>query len=111
MLPWQDEFQHNVSSLVVDVTVLRNAAAENGFDLFYFQNIVIERLREKVIRNVETSRNGRIFGSKREYVAYTGDVLMLGQSVKAITEVVTELQEAAVSNGLVINEDKTKCTK
>jgi hypothetical protein len=36
---------------------------------------------------------------------------MLGHSVKAITEVVTELQEAAVSNGLVINEDKTKYTK
>jgi hypothetical protein len=40
-------------------------------------------------------------------MAYADDVLILGRSVRAIEEVVTQIIEAAVTAGLVIKESKT----
>ena len=39
------------------------------------------------------------------------DMLVLGRLVRAIEVVVTQIKEAAVSTGLVINESKTKYMK
>ena len=63
-------------------------------------NIVLE----KVIWNIETNRNGTIFNRVRQYIAYADDVLILAWSVRAIEETVTQIKEAAVNTGLVINE-------
>jgi hypothetical protein len=49
-----------------------------------------------------------IFNRMRQCTACADDVLILGWSVIAIEEVVTDIKQAAVSNGLVINENKTK---
>jgi hypothetical protein len=38
-------------------------------------------------------------------------ILILGWSVRAIEEVITQIKEAAISTGLVIYETKTKYTK
>jgi len=61
-------------------------------------------LLEKVIGNIETNPYGT---RMRQYIAYAGDVLILGRSVRAIEEVVIRITEAAVSSGLVINKYKT----
>jgi hypothetical protein len=58
-------------------------------------------LLEKVIRNIETNPNGT---RMRQYIAYAGDVLILGRLVRVIVEVVIQIKEAAVSIGLVINK-------
>jgi hypothetical protein len=65
----------------------------------------------KVIRNIETNPNGKIFNRTRQYTAYADDVLLLGRSVSETEEVVTQYKEAAVSTGLVINKSKTKYMK
>ena len=64
-----------------------------------------------MIRNVETNLNGTVFNRMRQYRAYTDDVLILGRLVRAIEVVVTQMKEAAISTGLVINESKTKYLK
>jgi hypothetical protein len=65
-------------------------------------------LLEKVIGNLETNPYGT---SMRQYIAYAGDVLILGRSVRAIEEVVIRITEAAVISGLVINTCKTMYMK
>ena len=62
----------------------------------------------KVIKNVEMNRNVTIFNRTRQYTAYTDNVLILELSVKAIQEVVTQIEKSALSTGLVIKESKTK---
>ena len=47
----------------------------------------------------------------RMYIAYANDVLILGWSVRATEEVVTQIKEATVSTGLVINVRKTTYMK
>ena len=59
-------------------------------------------LLEKVIGNIETNPCGT---RMKQYIAYAGDVLILGQSVRAIEEIVIQIKEAALSIGLVIHEN------
>jgi hypothetical protein len=66
---------------------------------------------EKVVRCMETSPKGTYFNRTGQYIAGTDDVLVLGQSVRAKEELVTQIKEAKVSTGLVINENKTKYMK
>ena len=66
---------------------------------------------EKVIQNIQTNLNGTIFNMVRQYIAYEDDVLILGWSVRVIEETVTQIKEAAVNTGLVINESKTNTRK
>jgi hypothetical protein len=61
---------------------------------------------EKVIKNIETNPTGTIFNRTKQYIAYAVDVLMLGRWVRTTDETVTQTKEAAVSNGLVINDTK-----
>ena len=65
-------------------------------------------LQEKVIGNIETNPNGT---RTRQYIAYADDVLILGQSVRVIEEVVIQIKQIAVSIGLVINKCKTMYMK
>jgi hypothetical protein len=46
-----------------------------------------------------------------KYIAYADDVWILRRKATAIQEVVTQITEAAVSSGLVINERTTKYMK
>ena len=64
-------------------------------------------------KELQTNQNGTIFNKTRQYITYAGDVLIiLGRMVRVTEEkVVTHIKEAAVSNGLVINESKTKYMK
>jgi hypothetical protein len=39
---------------------------------------------EKVTRNIETNLNGTIFNRMRQYIVHADDVLIFGQSVRAI---------------------------
>ena len=64
-----------------------------------------------MIRNIETNLNGTVFNRTRQYIAYADDMLILGQLVRTIEVVATQIKEAAVSTGLVINESKTKYVK
>ena len=65
-------------------------------------NIVLE----KVIGYIEINMNGTIFKRARRYIAYAGDLLILGWSVRATEVIVTQIKEDAISNGLEINESK-----
>jgi hypothetical protein len=67
-------------------------------------NVVLE----KIIINMEINPKGTIFNRTRQYLAYADDVVILGRSVTAIEEVVTQLQEATQTAGLIINQEKTK---
>ena len=55
--------------------------------------------------------NGTIFNRTRQYLAYVDDVVILGRSVRAIEEVLTQLKDGAQETGLIINENKTKYMK
>jgi hypothetical protein len=66
-------------------------------------NIVLK----KVKRTIETHLNGTLFNKTRQYTAYVDDVLTAGQMVRVTEEVVIQIKEATVSNGLVINKNKT----
>jgi len=63
---------------------------------------------EKVIRNMKRNPTGTIFNRTKQYilVPYAVDVLISGRWVRAIDEAVTQIKEAAVSTGLVINDTK-----
>jgi len=39
---------------------------------------------EKVTRNIETNLNGSVFNRPRQYIVFADDVLISGQSVRAI---------------------------
>jgi hypothetical protein len=41
---------------------------------------------EKIIRNVKTNPGGTIFNRTRQYLAYADDVVILGRSVRYISE-------------------------
>jgi hypothetical protein len=56
---------------------------------------------KKVVRNIQTNPNGTIINRTRQCMTYADNMFMLGLSVKAIEEVVTQITEAAVSTGLV----------
>jgi hypothetical protein len=60
----------------------------------------------KVIRNIETNPNRTIFNIKRQCKANADNVFILGLSVRATEGVVTRINEAVVSTGLVIKESK-----
>jgi hypothetical protein len=49
-------------------------------------------VRENVIRNIETNRNGRIFNRTRQPMAYADVALIRGRSVRAIKEVETQIK-------------------
>ena len=61
---------------------------------------------EKVTRNIQTNPTGKIFNSTKQYTVYPFDMLKLGRWVRATDEAVTQIEEAAVSAGLVINDTK-----
>jgi len=61
-----------------------------------------------MIRNLETNLIGTVFNRTRQYIAYADDVLILGLLVSTIEVVVTQIKQAAVSTGLVVNESKAK---
>jgi hypothetical protein len=48
--------------------------------------------------------NGTISNRTRLYIAYADDVLILGQSVTAMEEVVTQIKELELSTGLATTE-------
>jgi hypothetical protein len=58
---------------------------------------------EKVIRNIEINSGGTVFNRSRKFMAYADDVAVIGRSVGVLNEVLTQLQRAAVSTGMVIN--------
>jgi hypothetical protein len=64
-----------------------------------------------VVRNIATSLNGTVLNRARQYIACADNMLVLGQTVTLTEEVVRQIREVAVSNGLVINESKTKHLK
>ena len=59
---------------------------------------------EKVIRNIETNPNGKIYNSTRQYVANADNVLLLGRLAMAIDVV----RVSTVGTGWVIKESKKK---
>jgi hypothetical protein len=64
-----------------------------------------------VIRAIQTHLNGTIFNRTRQCTAYVDEVLIVGQLVRVTEEVVIQIKEVTVSNGLVINKIKTKYMK
>jgi hypothetical protein len=73
--------------------------------------VLFNMVLEKIIRNIQINPKGTIFNRTRQYLAYADDVVIFGRLVRAIEEVVTQLQEAAQSAGLIINQEKTKYMK
>jgi tRNA pseudouridine-54 N-methylase len=67
-------------------------------------NIVME----KVIRNIETNPNGTVFNRTRYCMANADILSILGLSVRAIGELVTQIKEAAVYTGLVTKKKQNK---
>jgi len=59
-------------------------------------NIVLE----KMIRNAETNLNETVFNTTRQYtcIAFADDVLILGQLVRAIEVVVTQINPSATED-------------
>jgi hypothetical protein len=51
---------------------------------------------QKIIKNILSNPNGTIF-NRRQYIAYAGNVLILGRSVRATEEVVPKLTKATLS--------------
>jgi pyrimidine operon attenuation protein/uracil phosphoribosyltransferase len=63
------------------------------------------------MRNIQINPCDTIFNRTRQFIAYVDDVAITGRTVRVLTEVLTQLQTAAVSTGLVPGTDKTKCMK
>jgi hypothetical protein len=55
---------------------------------------------------MERNPTGTIFNRTKQYIPYAVDVLISGRWVRTIDEAVTQIKEAAVCTGLVINDTK-----
>jgi hypothetical protein len=63
---------------------------------------------EKVISNIELNSGGSIFTRTRQYMAYADDMVFIGRSLQAVSEVIQQMEELALIIGLDINVGKTK---
>ena len=66
---------------------------------------------EKVVRNIQTNSEGTIFNRTRQHIAHAVDVWVAGRWMRAMFGVLTEIREAAVSTGVVMNGRRTKYMK
>jgi hypothetical protein len=66
---------------------------------------------ENVMINVPINPRGTIINRTRQFIAYADDVSIIGRYKEELNEVLTQLQTATVSTGLVINTGKTKYMK
>jgi len=64
-----------------------------------------------VIRNIHNNPNGTIFNRTIQYRVHADDVLALGRLVTANELVVTQIQEASISTGLVVSKSTIKYMK
>jgi hypothetical protein len=60
--------------------------------------------------NIAINPCGSIFNRIRQFISYA-HVAIIGRSVRALNEVLTQLQTAAVCTGLVINTHRTMYMK
>jgi hypothetical protein len=65
---------------------------------------------ERVICDIELNPGGSIFTGTRQYMAYADDMAVIGRSLQAVSEVIQQMEEPALTVGLDINVEKTKCT-
>ena len=83
----------------------------NGFafgkDRGMRQGGVVSKILDMVIRNIETNPNGRNFNRTWEFSVWSWSV-DTGGLVRAVEGVVAQIYKAAVSTGLMINENRTK---
>jgi len=79
---------------------LRKCAAQST-TLF---NIVMRKL----IRNIKTNQNGIIFNRLRQYIACAVDVLILGRSLRASEEVVTQTLKSCSKHWKVLERKQNK---
>jgi hypothetical protein len=65
---------------------------------------------EKVIRNIELNPGGSKFTRNRQYMAYADDIAVIGRSLQAVSEVIQQMEEPALTIGLDIHVEKTRYT-
>jgi hypothetical protein len=63
---------------------------------------------EKVIHNTELNQGGSVFTRTRQYMAYADDMAVIGRSLQAVSEVIQQMKEPALTIGLDVNVEKTK---
>jgi hypothetical protein len=57
----------------------------------------------KVIHNIELSPGCSIFTGIRKYMAYADDMAVIGRSLQAVSEVIQQMEEPALTIGLDIS--------
>jgi hypothetical protein len=88
------------------LTVLKQqAASDKGM---HFLPCCFNIMLEKVIRNTELNPGGSIFTTTRQYMVYADDMAVIGRSLQAVSEVIQQMEEPALTIWLDINAEKMK---
>jgi hypothetical protein len=66
---------------------------------------------EKVMHNIELNPGGSIFTRTRQYMAYADDMVVIGRSLQAVSEVIQQVEEPALTIRLDINVEKNEIHK
>lgn len=101
--------QNVVCKVKIDGNLSQSFPAENGLRQGDALSCVLFNVAlEKVIRDANVNSRGTILNKPVQIMAYADDIVILGRSLRNVTETFVALEKAAVNMGLHINEDKTK---